>query len=171
MNRGDQGVEEIFRAARERATTADRTAYLDAACGTDLALRAKVEELLRADAEAGVPFTGADPSELDATILLSHGPASETLQEPPSERAGQMIGRYKLLQQIGEGGFGSVCMAEQREPVVRKVALKIIKLGMDTQQVIARFEQERQALALMDHPQHRQGARRRRDRRRAGRTS
>src|SRR5207249_8036646 len=133
----------IFRAARERATTAERTAYLDGACGTDLELRAKVEELLRADAEARV---------LDETILLSHAPPPETLHEPPSERAGQMIGRYKQLQQIGEGGFGSVWMAEQREPVVRKVALKIIKLGMDTQHVIARFEQERQALALMDHP-------------------
>src|SRR5262249_14410619 len=69
-----------------------------------------------------------------------------------SERPGQIIGRFKLLQQIGEGGFGSVWMATQREPVTRKVALKIIKLGMDTRQVIARFEAERQALALMDHP-------------------
>src|SRR5262245_36243270 len=68
------------------------------------------------------------------------------------EQPGQMIGRYKLIEPIGEGGFGSVWMAEQREPVVRKVALKIIKLGMDTRQVIARFEAERQALALTDHP-------------------
>src|SRR5579863_8126724 len=69
-----------------------------------------------------------------------------------SEGAGTRIGRYKLLQLIGEGGFGSVFMAEQETPVVRKVALKIIKLGMDTKQVIARFEAERQALAMMDHP-------------------
>ena len=67
-------------------------------------------------------------------------------------RSGTMIGRYKLLQQIGEGGFGTVFMAEQQEPVQRKVALKIIKAGMDTREIIARFEAERQALALMDHP-------------------
>src|SRR5690242_15061859 len=71
---------------------------------------------------------------------------------PAMERPGERIGRYKLLQQIGEGGMGVVYMAEQEEPVVRKVALKIIKLGMDTRQVVARFEAERQALALMDHP-------------------
>ena len=69
-----------------------------------------------------------------------------------SEKPGARIGRFKLLQQIGEGGFGTVWMAEQQEPVKRKVALKIIKLGMDTKQVIARFEAERQALAMMDHP-------------------
>jgi serine/threonine protein kinase len=68
------------------------------------------------------------------------------------------IGPYKLLQQIGEGGFGVVFLAEQRQPVVRRVALKIIKLGMDTRQVVARFEQERQALAMMDHPNIAQGA-------------
>src|SRR5579859_7531188 len=72
--------------------------------------------------------------------------------QPLVEGAGTRIGRYKLLQLIGEGGFGSVFMAEQETPVVRKVALKIIKLGMDTKQVIARFEAERQALAMMDHP-------------------
>src|SRR4051812_1344248 len=71
---------------------------------------------------------------------------------PPAEQPGTVIGRYKLLQLIGEGGFGAVYMAEQREPVVRKVALKVIKWGMDTKQVIARFEAERQALAVMDHP-------------------
>jgi serine/threonine protein kinase len=69
-----------------------------------------------------------------------------------TEHIGTMVGRYKLLEQIGEGGFGSVWAAEQREPVKRRVALKIIKLGMDTKQVIARFEVERQALAMMDHP-------------------
>src|SRR5204863_9767192 len=68
------------------------------------------------------------------------------------EQAGEMIGRYRLLQQIGEGGFGIVWMAEQVEPVTRRVALKIIKAGMDTKEVITRFEAERQALAMMDHP-------------------
>src|SRR5579859_99403 len=70
----------------------------------------------------------------------------------PDEALGQMLGRYKLLEKVGEGGFGVVYVAEQKEPVKRRVALKIIKLGMDTRQVVARFEAERQALALMDHP-------------------
>src|SRR5688500_18437967 len=69
-----------------------------------------------------------------------------------AERPGAVIGNYTLIEEIGSGGFGSVFLAEQREPVARRVALKIIKLGMDTRQVIARFEQERQALAVMDHP-------------------
>src|SRR5438270_250516 len=76
----------------------------------------------------------------------------ETIYRPVPEGPGSRIGPYKLLQQIGEGGFGVVYMAEQQEPVRRKVALKIIKPGMDTKEVIARFESERQALALMDHP-------------------
>ena len=75
-----------------------------------------------------------------------------TIDQPITEKPGTVIGRYKLLEQIGEGGFGVVYMAEQEEPVRRKVALKIIKPGMDTREVIARFEAERQALALMDHP-------------------
>ena len=74
------------------------------------------------------------------------------LHSPPAEELGTVIGRYKLLEKLGEGGFGTVWVAEQREPVKRRVALKVIKLGMDTRQVIARFEAERQALALMDHP-------------------
>src|SRR5436190_4105573 len=78
--------------------------------------------------------------------------SDETLVVPPSEKPGDRIGRYKILQQIGEGGCGIVYMAEQEEPVRRRVALKVIKLGMDTKSVIGRFEVERQALALMDHP-------------------
>src|SRR5205814_2294999 len=80
--------------------------------------------------------------------------SDRTLEAVPvlSEGPGSTIGRYKLLEQIGEGGFGVVFMAEQTSPVRRKVALKVIKLGMDTKQVIARFEAERQALALMEHP-------------------
>ncbi len=109
------------------------------------------------------PQQGESPSDekdlhraLDDTESAAPQP-TETQTAPPhsarsTEGPGTLIGRYKLLQQIGEGGFGVVYMAEQKQPVKRKVALKIIKLGMDTKQVIARFEAERQALAMMDHP-------------------
>ena len=121
-----------------------RATYLDAACGTDAALRRRVEALLSAAEKAGdfleEPPTGLGPNK---TLVISF---------PPTEKAGDKIGRYKLLQQIGEGGCGVVYMAEQSEPVKRRVALKVIKLGMDTKNVIARFEAERQALAMMDHP-------------------
>ena len=124
----------------------ERDAVLALACGDDRALRAEVEALLRAESEAGEFM--ANPTN-DA---LSTHDANATVVKPPREQVGERIGRYKLLEQIGEGGFGTVWAAEQREPVKRRVALKIIKLGMDTQQVIARFEAERQALAMMDHP-------------------
>ncbi len=113
--------------------------FLDQACGTDPALRARVEELLRAHQDAGAFLGGAEQHDV-------------TRDQPGAERPGTIIGPYKLLEQIGEGGFGLVFMAEQQQPVRRKVALKILKPGMDTRQVIARFEAERQALALMDHP-------------------
>jgi eukaryotic-like serine/threonine-protein kinase len=118
-----------------------RAAYLHEACGADDSLRQRVEALLRAHESAGT-FMGS----------LAVGPRQETPVVKPAEQPGDRIGRYKLLQQIGEGGCGVVYMAEQEEPVRRRVALKVIKLGMDTKQVIARFEAERQALALMDHP-------------------
>jgi eukaryotic-like serine/threonine-protein kinase len=134
----------IFSAAR-RLSIGERAAFLDQACGGDAALRQRVEDLLRAGDEAGEflqsPAAGAPAPR--GTIRLALEPA---------EKAGDQIGRYKLLQQIGEGGCGVVYMAEQEEPVKRRVALKVIKLGMDTKSVIARFEAERQALALMDHP-------------------
>jgi len=132
---------EIFLKALEKPSPAERAAYLDGACGDDLALRAQVEALLlhhTADSFLERPPAGGD--------TLRHGEGFV------SEGPGSVIGRYKLLQKIGEGGMGVVYMAEQTEPVRRKVALKIIKFGMDTRQVIARFEAERQALALMDHP-------------------
>src|ERR1035438_7174960 len=131
----------VFSAAR-RLPAAERTAYLDQACAGDPTLRQHVEELLEAEQEAGA-------------FLESQAPGSgETVRLPilPSEKPGDRIGRYKLLQQIGEGGCGVVYMADQEEPVRRRVALKVIKLGMDTKQVVGRFEAERQALALMDHP-------------------
>jgi WD40 repeat protein/serine/threonine protein kinase len=132
----------IFDAAVELGTPAERAAYLDAACGQDADLRAEVEELLAHDHAAGSFLN--QPARLD-----SHATADEL---SVSEGPGTVIGPYKLLEQIGEGGFGVVFMAEQHEPLRRKVALKVLKPGMDTRQVIARFEAERQALALMDHP-------------------
>ncbi len=109
------------------------------------ALLQRVEALLHAHEQAG---DSADPDVTVKSAPSPNPPVAETLTEKPGDR----IGRYKLLQEIGEGGMGSVWMAEQEEPVRRRVALKVVKLGMDTKQVIARFEAERQALALMDHP-------------------
>jgi serine/threonine protein kinase len=135
---------EVFNVALE-LPAAERPAYLDRACAGDAALRQRIEELLQASAEA-CPCLEGPPA-------VSSGPGGSVRQTPiAAEKPGDWIGRYKLLQQIGEGGCGVVYMAEQVEPVHRRVALKVIKLGMDTKQVIARFEAERQALALMDHP-------------------
>ena len=119
----------------------EREAFLNQACAGDTALRAKVEVLLRVHAEAGSLFDGSPGRDL-ATVV-----AGSTREEA----IGSWIGRYKLLQKIGEGGCGVVYMAEQEVPVRRRVALKIIKLGMDTKAVVARFDAERQALAMMDH--------------------
>jgi WD40 repeat protein len=130
----------IFTEAIELPTEAERKVYLQHSCGADAALRQSVEGLLQAyfaEENFILPQVTADAGDEDSA--LAEGP-------------GTTIGRYKLLEQIGEGGFGVVYMAEQQEPVRRRVALKIIKLGMDTRQVIARFEAERQALAMMDHP-------------------
>jgi serine/threonine protein kinase/tetratricopeptide (TPR) repeat protein len=117
-----------------------RAAYLDQVCAGDGELRRNIEMLLRAQANAG------DFLSLPVTAAIA------TIDGTSTERLGSVVGSYKLLEQIGEGGFGVVFMAEQQEPLRRKVALKVIKPGMDSRQVIARFEAERQALALMDHP-------------------
>jgi WD40 repeat protein/serine/threonine protein kinase len=133
MNEATWGrVKQVFHDAMARPL-ADRYAFLDEACAGDAAVRSEVEELLAANDDIG---------------------KSETASSAPIglEAPGAIIGRYKLLQRIGEGGFGVVYMAEQQEPVRRRVALKIIKLGMDTKQVVARFDAERQALAMMEHP-------------------
>jgi serine/threonine protein kinase/WD40 repeat protein/tetratricopeptide (TPR) repeat protein len=137
-----QPVNEIFAAAVEIESEPARGKYLDQACGGDATLRAELDSLIRAHVEA-------------ASFLPAH--RDETLGETVAAdsrvgSASSKVGRYKLLQQIGEGGMGSVWMAEQERPVQRMVALKIIKAGMDSKQVIARFEAERQALALMSHP-------------------
>ncbi len=122
--------------------TGERAGYLERACGGDAKLRQQVEALLQTHDQVG-----------DFLEESAQKPLIEIrLESSAGEKAGDRIGRYKLLQQIGEGGCGVVYMAEQEEPVRRRVALKIIKPGMDTKNVIARFEAERQALALMDHP-------------------
>jgi len=130
---------ELLYQARARPAGAERERFLAEACGDDATLKDQIVSLLKADADEG------DSDFLKNTQLLR--PTA-----PVTEKPGDRIGRYKLLQQIGEGGCGVVYMAEQEEPVRRRVALKVIKLGMDTKQVIARFEAERQALAMMDHP-------------------
>src|SRR5215208_2447308 len=132
--------EAVFTAARQMPPP-DRAAYLDRACGGDPALRRRVERLLGAQAEIG-SFLESPAPELDLTRDLPG----------VTERPGTLVGPYKLLEPIGEGGFGVVFMAEQQHPVRRKVAVKVLKPGMDSKQVVARFEAERQALALMDHP-------------------
>ncbi|HUG92102.1 MAG TPA: protein kinase [Planctomycetaceae bacterium] len=141
MTHSEASQRSIFCEALERPAPEERAAYLDRACGDDAELRARVEALLDAHGAAGGFLRG--PSAADTPTInmpvLAEGP-------------GTHIGPYKLLQQIGEGGFGVVFMAEQTEPVARRVALKVIKPGMDSRQVIARFEAERQALAMMDHP-------------------
>src|SRR5213082_1570022 len=137
--------EALFTLAVEK-TAAERAAFLDRECSGDAELRQRVEALLGAHEKAG-EFLNEPPAAVSAkTFVITTG------MVPVTEKAGDRIGRYKLLQQIGEGGCGVVYMAEQEEPVRRRVALKVIKLGMDTKSVIARFEAERQALALMDHP-------------------
>ena len=129
----------IFTAVLDLDPT-ERAAFLDSACESNCQLRERVEKLLQFHADGG-------------DILNRPGGAiGLTIDQPIAEQPGIVIGPYKLLEQIGEGGFGVVFMAEQQRPVRRRVALKVIKPGMDTRQVIARFEAERQALALMDHP-------------------
>jgi serine/threonine protein kinase/Flp pilus assembly protein TadD len=132
---------ELFLKALELPSPDERQEYLARTCAEDAALRAEVDALLEASARAG--------RFLESPAVASVATVEE---EPVREGPGAVIGPYKLLEQIGEGGFGVVFMAEQTQPVRRKVALKVLKPGMDTRQVVARFEAERQALALMDHP-------------------
>src|SRR5262245_7453704 len=132
-------VKSIFGKAMDLQSPAERAAYLEQACGDNARLREEVESLLIVGHEAGGFFEG-----LGLASAVTHA-------DPVLERPGTVIGPYKLLEPIGEGGFGVVFLAEQQNPIRRQVALKVIKPGMDTRQVIARFEAERQALALMDH--------------------
>jgi serine/threonine protein kinase len=136
-----KSIDRIFWDAAQIASAVERGAYLDRACAEDVELRRRVEQLLQAQARA--------EHFLESPAVRLAGTAEG---RPVSEGAGMTIGPYKLLEQIGEGGFGVVFMAEQQQPVRRKVALKVLKAGMDSPQITARFEAERQALALMDHP-------------------
>ncbi|HRZ44491.1 MAG TPA: protein kinase [Candidatus Paceibacterota bacterium] len=140
-------TDEVFAAAQAMADPRERSAYLDRVCEGNPGLRQEVESLLAA---AGRTGTFLESPAAGAVEVLRE--IQDPARGPLTEKAGTRIGRYKLLEQIGEGGFGIVWMAEQEEPVRRRVALKIIKLGMDTREVVARFEAERQALAMMDHP-------------------
>lgn len=139
-NPNQPSLDELFHQAKALSSIEERAGFLDQACAGDQELRRRVEALLKADADA------------DSFMDTRERSAGTTKSAPVAEHPGQVIGRYKLLQMIGEGGFGTVFMAEQDEPVRRRVALKIIKPGMDSKMVAARFEAERQALALMDHP-------------------
>jgi tetratricopeptide (TPR) repeat protein len=144
MTESERHLMTIFSAALDRESVEGRAAYLDQACGADAALRRRVEALLHAHGQVG--------GFLEARHAAAFDP-SGTVDAPATLTAGTIIaGRYKLIEEIGEGGMGTVWMAQQTEPVKRAVAVKLIKPGMDSKQVLARFEAERQALALMDHP-------------------
>src|ERR1041384_7146647 len=135
--------EALFALALEKPAD-KRAAFLDVMCEGDAALRSRLEALLAAHEQ---------PETMLATQAETARPTSKVdLADAPDEAVGQTLGRYKLLERVGEGGCGVVYVAEQTEPVRRRVALKVIKLGMDTKQVVSRFEGERQALAMMDHP-------------------
>jgi serine/threonine protein kinase/tetratricopeptide (TPR) repeat protein len=139
---GSRAMQEqsLFIEALEKGNPAERAAFLDCVCADDPELRRRIERLLQRHNQDGNFLESPVP------------PLGATVDEPIRERPGVVIGPYKLLEQIGEGGFGTVWMAQQTEPVRRLVAVKLIQPGMDSRQVLARFEAERQALALMDHP-------------------
>jgi WD40 repeat protein/serine/threonine protein kinase len=156
-------AEAIFFAALEKGTAEERAAYLDAACGDDHNLRQRVDRLLAAHPQVGnflepPAREQIGPAEAPTVPPREKSPvdparAETAAYDSPVEGVGAVIaGKYKLLETLGQGGMGAVFMAQQTQPVKRLVALKLIKLGMDSRQVLARFEAERQALALMDHP-------------------
>jgi serine/threonine protein kinase len=131
----------IFCEALELPSETERRAYLDRVCEANPDLRARLDALLLAHNDVGAFLEQPVPT------------PSATWDAPnPLEAPGTVVGPYKLIEQIGEGGFGVVYLAEQRQPIRRTVALKVLKPGMDTRQVVSRFEAERQAIALMDHP-------------------
>jgi serine/threonine protein kinase len=144
--------ETIFEIALSKTAPAERSVYLDAACAGDPELRRRVEALLRAHEQSGglldTPLRDSTPPTEPTVASGGDGPSARPTTEGPRSR----IGPYRLIRKVGAGGMGAVFLAEQERPVRRTVALKVIKPGMDSAQVIARLEAERQALALMDHP-------------------
>jgi len=144
----------IYAAAREVADARMRAAFLDQACNGQPSLRRRLEQLLALEAPANELFNANLLDDFESDVgPASPAPAAPATAEPAPVEAGHtMIGRYRLIQRLGEGGCGLVYLAEQREPVRRLLALKVIRLGMDTESVITRFKAEQQALALMDHP-------------------
>jgi eukaryotic-like serine/threonine-protein kinase len=155
MDESENPLQALFAEALEITDAAQQAAFLNRACGPDANLRREVEELLQAEAGAGKflpdqPAATASRSPLHE-LQEATGPSDPLPSSAPTEEPGDRIGRYELVEKIGEGGCGVVYLARQETPVRRQVALKVIKLGMDTRHVIARFEAERQALAMMDH--------------------
>src|SRR5262245_31639227 len=158
MTNAERHLMTLFAEALEFASPPERAAYLDRACGKDQALRRHLEALLEAHAQVGhflEPRAAvAGPTSPAAGEEIAEAAADKQTALPPAgpDASGIQLGPYKLLEQIGEGGMGTVWMARQTAPIKRLVAAKLIKAGMDSKQVLARFEAERQALALMDHP-------------------
>jgi serine/threonine protein kinase/tetratricopeptide (TPR) repeat protein len=144
-----QRLKDLFLAAAEMGSPAQRAAFLDRECGSNAELRQRLAALLRAHDDSG-GFLAQPAGDPRATV---DPPSSEAEAEatPAADKVGSVLGSYKLLQKLGEGGMGTVWVAEQQQPVKRRVALKVIKPGLDSAQVLHRFEAERQALALMDH--------------------
>jgi eukaryotic-like serine/threonine-protein kinase len=148
MSTWDPRANKIFLSALERVT--ERQAYLDGACGDDTELRRAVDDMLEAQEAAGSFL--CHPAHPTLTIAGSESASTMVMPALDPESSGMRLGRYVLRHKLGEGGFGVVWLAEQTEPLHRRVAIKIIKAGMENSSILARFEQERQALALMNHP-------------------
>ena len=145
MSTDSRRAKDLFLTALDRSIE-DRSPFLDEACAGDVGLRAAVEQLLAAHAH---------PASAVGRPLVSpgaHGDSATTEKRKDEHVGAVLAGKYKLVQEIGEGGMGSVYLAQQIEPVKRAVAVKVIRAGMDSKAVLARFEAERQALAMMDHP-------------------
>ena len=167
-------VRDLFLAASELPPDR-RPEFLADACGPDVGLRAEVERLLAAHADPASLLDPAPPSALSADApgraTVTSGDASPTADHPTAAAGGVLAGRYTLLERIGEGGMGEVWVAKQTEPVQRKVALKLIKAGMDSRQVVGAVRAGAAGAGADGPPEHRQGARRRADRPTAGRSS
>jgi WD40 repeat protein/serine/threonine protein kinase len=156
MNAPEHSVRNVFTEALAISDLRQRAAFLERACGADVRLRREVEELLQAELEVGQFFPDNPRATVSRLVLQELVEAADRSNAfpgtPITEKTGDRIGRYQLLEKIGEGGCGMVYLAQQETPVRRQVALKVIKLGMDTKATVARFDAERQVLAIMDHP-------------------